>query len=224
MFVDPAIPGRYTAYEQMKLRALLRRGKTGEARGSMGYYDDEQNVQQYIDMAEGYDGALLIAALRQWLTEGAHVLELGMGPGKDLLLLAEHYAVTGSDSSQVFVDRFLAAHPDADVLVLDALSMATERKFDGLYSNKVLYHLQRDDLAAAFSAQARVLKPGGIALHSFWFGEHEEDTHGLHFAYYTETLLRAATGPEYEVLAVQRYAEMDEGDSLYVVLRRLAPG
>ena len=30
----------------------------------MSYYDDEKNVEQYIKMAEGYDGQLLINILR----------------------------------------------------------------------------------------------------------------------------------------------------------------
>ena len=53
----------------------------------MGYYDDPKNTQQYIEMAEGYDGRELIEALSRHLPAGATVLELGMGPGKDLDIL-----------------------------------------------------------------------------------------------------------------------------------------
>ena len=34
----------------------------------MAYYDDKKNVEQYIKMAEGYDGKLLIDELRKTLT------------------------------------------------------------------------------------------------------------------------------------------------------------
>lgn len=98
-------------------------------------------------MANGYDGKHLIAALRQVLPDGARVLELGMGLGKDLLLLAQHYTVTRSDSSTAFVERFRTAHPTADLLHLDAVTMQTDRRFDAIYSNKVLYHLTRAQLA-----------------------------------------------------------------------------
>jgi len=54
----------------------------------MNYFDKPENVESYIRMVEGYDGT-------------------------DLYLLARHFAVTGSDSSRVFVDRYKAAHPDA---------------------------------------------------------------------------------------------------------------
>ena len=69
--------------------------RTGEP--SVDYYDSEENVEQYIQMASGYDGKLLIDALRAYLPRGAKALELGMGPGKDLLLLKDRYRVTGSD-------------------------------------------------------------------------------------------------------------------------------
>ncbi len=75
------------------------------------FYDDESNVNDYIKMAEGFDGREFMPVLRQYLPDGAHVLELGMGPGKDLALLAEHFKVTGSDHSPVFVNRYLADHP-----------------------------------------------------------------------------------------------------------------
>jgi ubiquinone/menaquinone biosynthesis C-methylase UbiE len=70
----------------------------------MNYYDEIDNVREYIEMAEGYDGRELIEVLKQYLPKGASILELGMGPGKDLDLLSQTYQVTGSDNSQVFLD------------------------------------------------------------------------------------------------------------------------
>jgi hypothetical protein len=65
----------------------------------MVYFDDPRNVQNYIDMAEGYDGRELVDALTIFIETGAEVLELGMGPGVDLDLLSQYYQVTGSDTS-----------------------------------------------------------------------------------------------------------------------------
>ena len=42
-------------------------------------------------MAEGYDGSELIDELRNYLKDEASVLELGMGPGKDLDILNKYY-------------------------------------------------------------------------------------------------------------------------------------
>jgi len=185
----------------------------------MGYYDDPKNVEQYIEMAAEYDSRELIEALRRRLPEGATVLELGMGPGKDLAMLKETYRATGTDVSQVFVDRYLATHADADVFVLDAATLETDRVFDGIYSNKVLIHLTLEELAVSFRRQAEVLVSGGVALHSFWYGDAEEVYEGLRSVSYTEATLREAVGVALEVVEVVRYAEMEEGDSLYVVVR-----
>ena len=186
----------------------------------MGYYDSEENVQQYIAMADGYDGRDLVAKLGEYVPVGSTVLELGMGPGKDLALLGEHFQVTGSDASAVFVERYRAAFPAADVLLLDAVTLETDRRFDAIYSNKVLYHLSRQELAQSFQRQAEVLNANGILLHSFWLGEGEEDFSGLRSVYYTEESLREVIGEEYEVIEFGSYLEMEPDDSCYVVLKK----
>ncbi len=186
----------------------------------MNYYDDEKNVETYMTMAEGYDGRELVPILRQYVPDGAAVLELGMGPGKDVALLGEHYQVTGSDRSAVFVERYRIAHPDADVLQLDAVTLDTDRRFDALYSNKVLYHLTRDEMRQSLARQTAVLHDGGIALHTLWIGDGEEEMEGLSFTYYTEETLADVVGPAWEILLTQRYTEMDPDDSLIVVLRK----
>ena len=187
----------------------------------MGFYDDEENVEAYVQMAEGYDGRELVDVLKKHLPLGSTVLELGMGPGKDLALLAEAYAATGSDASEVFLRRYRQEHADADLLLLDAVTLATARRFDAIYSNKVLHHLTRAELAASFERQRAVLNDAGLLLHSFWYGTGEETIHGLRFTYYTEVTLRAVLDDGFEVVALERYQEMEEGDSLYILLRKV---
>jgi cyclopropane fatty-acyl-phospholipid synthase-like methyltransferase len=188
----------------------------------VGFYDTEEGVEQYVELAEGYDGAELIEVLRHHLPEGSRVLELGMGPGVDLDLLARTYEVTGSDSSQVFLDRYRADHPDADLLLLDARTLETERSFDAVFSNKVLHHLTREELRASLGEQTRLLPPGGLAMHSFWWGEEDEEPmQGLLFARYTESeLIDLISGIGYELAEMARYTEMEDDDSLWVVLRK----
>lgn len=186
----------------------------------MGFYDEMNNVKQYISMAEGYDGSSLIEILKKHLQEGSSVLELGMGPGKDLDLLKEVYQATGSDYSQLFVDLYLEKHPEAEVLQLDAVTLPTEKTFDGIYSNKVLQHLTVDELKRSIAKQAQALNEGGIVFHSFWYGDSEEDYDGLRFIYYTEALLKGLFEPSYELIMVERYTEEEENDSVYIMGRK----
>ena len=187
----------------------------------MVYFDDPRNVQNYIDMAEGYDGQDLVDALTIFLEAGAEVLELGMGPGVDLDLLSQHYQVTGSDTSRVFLDRYRGNHQGADLLLLDAETIQTSRRFAGIYSNKVLHHLSSEQLQTSFLRQQAILLPGGIALHSFWLGDGEEFIEGLRFRYYSEDYLHALVESNFTILESTRYKEFEADDSLNLILKKI---
>lgn len=186
----------------------------------MGFYDNEETANQYIAMAEGYDGKLLIAVMLGYVPNGAGVLEIGMGPGVDLDLLSEHYQATGSDNSEFFVDRYRDAHPGADLLVLDAVTLKTDRKFDCIYSNKVLHHLDDGELCESLQHQYGLLNEGGCVMHSFWQGDSVEELHGLNFFYRTELQLRSAFDSLFEVIKLVAYTELEDNDSLYVLARK----
>ncbi len=191
----------------------------------MAYFDDPKHVEEYIKMIEGYDGGEIVETFRRFVPEGSSVLELGTGPGKDLDMLAGHYSVIGSDSSQVFIDLYKKDHPEADLLVLDASTIRIERRFDAIYSNKVLMHLSEKDLVRSFRRQWEVLNPGGRMFHTFWSGEGEEFIEDLRFVYYTPEKMKklvadALSGRSFEIEAMKLYAEDKKDDSFYLVLRK----
>jgi len=121
----------------------------------MGFYDDKKTALQYIAMAVGYAREELIEVLKEHLPDGASVLELGMGPGVDLKLLEKYFRVTGSDTSQFFLDRYRDSHSDADLIHLDAVRLDTQRCFDCIYPNKVLHHLTTEELSASLGRHSR---------------------------------------------------------------------
>ena len=185
----------------------------------MGFFDTEKGVEQYIKMAEGYDGTEIIKILQEYLPTNSTVLELGMGPGKDLDILKKTYRVTGSDNSQIFLDKYREEHQDIDLLLLDAVAMKTERKFDCIYSNKVLHHLHKEDLVKSLQRQKEILNPNGIAFHSFWKGDKVEEFEGLLFTYYEPKDLKKIIGSDFDALGLATYTEMEKDDSFYAVLR-----
>ena len=186
----------------------------------MGIYDTVAGVERYVAMAEGIDGREHIAVLRELLADGSSVLELGMGPGKDLDILLESFAAVGSDNSQAFLDRYAANHPDADLRLLDAVSLEIEARFDAVYSNKVLHHLTIDELDASLLRQRDLVRPGGILLHTVWAGEGKENHEGLFVQLHTCETFCAAAPPDLELLECTPYAEFEPSDSLRIVLRR----
>jgi len=186
----------------------------------MGFFDQEKNVENYIEMALGYDGCELIEILKKYLPSGSRVLELGMGPAVDLNILNKTYQTTGSDSSKIFVNRYRAKNPSADLLELDAVTLETDRVFDCIYSNKVLHHLKRDDMILSLKRQKNLIEDDGLLFHSFWHGDKEEEMHGLRFVYYTMDQLEALFQADYQILDINQYREMEEGDSVYVCLKK----
>lgn len=185
-----------------------------------GYFDDIENVREYVELARGYDGRAIIERLRRHLAADATVLELGMGPGVDLDILARSFPVTGSDTSAVFLDRYREIHPDADLLILDALTLPTDRRFDVIYSNKVLHHLRREDLPVSLRRQREVLTERGTICHSFWRGTGEEEHHGMRFVSYTEDEVRGIVASDWDVLELGVYTEMADDDSILLIARK----
>lgn len=186
----------------------------------MGYFDYQKNVQDYIKMVDGFDGSELIKELKRHLKDGSTVLELGMGPGKDLDILKKSYQVTGSDNSEVFVDLYKKKNPDSNIMLLDAVTMKTKRKFDCIYSNKVLHHLTKSELDISFQNQLNILNDDGVLFHSFWYGDKEEYFKGLRFVYYTEASVKEIISDSWEVLEFKRYKELEKDDSFFIVLKK----
>jgi cyclopropane fatty-acyl-phospholipid synthase-like methyltransferase len=186
----------------------------------MGFYDEIETVQEYFKLAEGYDGKELIELLSQWIHPGMTLLEIGMGPGKDLDLLKEKYSVTGSDLSDVFLQLYKKKNETADLLKLDAVLIDTDRTFDVIYSNKVLHHLAGDRLQTSFENQHRVLNPNGIAFHSFWKGDKEGEFGGEKFYYYELDSVMDLFNNYFELLELKVYTKMENDDSFYVIVRK----
>ena len=101
-----------------------------------------------------------------------------------------------------------------------SVDFSINRSFDCIYSNKVLYHLSKADLRHSFTLQREHLNEAGLLMHSFWRGDSEETEQGLRFVYYTIDSLTEMIGPGFTVVETNRYAEMEDDDSLYVVLRK----
>ena len=186
----------------------------------MGYYDEAKNVNDYIKMAEGFDGQEFYDILIDYLDSESTVLELGMGPGKDVDIFSQRYKVTGSDYSQVFLDYYLEKNPEADLILLDAITMNTDRKFDCIYSNKVLYHLSREEMKNSLEHQYESLNNGGLIFHTLWYGDQEEEEfEGLNSVYYTESDLENMLQFRFEIIEMKRYKEFEDGDSIYFIAK-----
>jgi predicted SAM-dependent methyltransferase len=105
-------------------------------------------------------------------------------------------------------------------LHLDAKTLDTERTFDCIFSNKVLFHLPRQELRESFARQHEVLNNKGLLLHSLWHGNGEDEYSGLRLFYYTEQDIADLLGESWDILKIGRHAKMAVDDSVYVLARK----
>lgn len=188
----------------------------------MSYYDKPENVDEYIQMAEGFDGAELIKRLEKHLPANSTILELGSGPGKDLAILQKRYHVTGSDLSSPFIEKAKEKVPQIDFLQLDAVTLDTDRNFDCIYSNKVLHHLNWDELTRSLKRQFEQLNQQGLIAHSFWLGDGSSEIFkGLYVLSHDPQPLIELVNERFQVVDSYTYAEFDEGDSLFLIAKKV---
>lgn len=188
------------------------------------YYHTKESVEEYIKMASGHDGKQIIANLKKYLPADSQLLEIGTGPGTDWKLLQKHYQVVGSDQSAEFLNHLHTNIPEGKFLELDAATLLTGQLFDGIYSNKVLHHLEDEALLHSIKRQYEILKPGGIVCHTFWHGEESEIYNDLFVNYHTDKDIRSLFEDYFDQLLIQYYPEFEPGDSfLYIGKKREGP-
>lgn len=184
------------------------------------YYKTKESVDEYINLAKDVNGKQLIEKLEQVLPPNSVLLEIGSGPGTDWKILNKTFHVIGSDNSTEFLNHLVSKNPNGEFLELDAITLLTDKKFDGIYSNKVMHHLTDNELADSIKRQYEILNPNGIICHSFWKGEGSEIFKGLFVNYHNEVNLKEFHKAYFEILSIENYKEFEDEDSLLLLGRK----
>ena len=170
-------------------------------------------------MCDEYDGSELYYIIYNHLHENSTLLELGCGPGNDIIHLQKRYEVTGSDLSDEFLRRGKKRFSEVSFLKLDAVSIKTDKVFDCIFSNKVLHHLTLEDLKKSLKRQQDIIKLNGIFAHTFWQGEKEFTMEGMLFIYHNREKLLNLVSQYFTILEAYDYKEFEEGDSIFIVAK-----
>ncbi|MBR8534603.1 class I SAM-dependent methyltransferase [Carboxylicivirga sediminis] len=184
------------------------------------FFEKEENVRQYLEMTSEYDGTWFYEQFQKHIPTSGKILELGMGPGKDLDNIRQKYNVIGSDYSFVFAELYKRQHPEIKVMVLDAVTIKTKLHFDCIYSNKVMHHLTTSDFKQSLARQAEILNSKGLVLHTFWRGSGKDEFQGLLFQYYEQDELQQLFGEQFNIIHIASYQELKPDDSIIVVAQK----
>lgn len=145
------------------------------------------NAQDYVDMIRACESDPALTAFVGGLPAGAHVLDLGCGPGWAAARMAtEGFTVSATDATPEMVD-LAGAHAGVTARLATFDEISGEDIYDGIWANFSLLHAPRAALPRHLAALRQALKPGGLFHIGMKTGKGEQrDSLGRLYTYVTE--------------------------------------
>jgi SAM-dependent methyltransferase len=150
------------------------------SRRTLGHYD--ANAQSFWAGTRDHDVSQNLDALLRWLPSdrALRLLDLGCGPGRDLLALKQRgHVPVGLEGAARFVEM-ARAYSGCEVWQQDFLALRLPaRRFDGIYANASLFHVPAPQLPRVLGELHAALDEGGVLFASNprgddvggWYGE-----------------------------------------------------
>lgn len=189
--------------------------------GTVAWY--EANAEDFFQRTFGVGELPQLTEFADRLPEGARVLEVGCGAGRDAKVLSERgFRVTATEASPALA-ALARAYSGVDVQVMTFEAMAwPEASFDGIWACASLLHSPRAELPDLLLRLTRALAPGGLFFMSFKYGTEERDAVGRRFTDLDEAgataLLAEAGGLELISLQVSGDQRSDRAHERWISL------
>lgn len=146
--------------------------------------DYEDRAENFWERTREHDVSQNIDALLRWIrpATGARILDLGCGPGRDLMALRSRgHDPIGIDGCPSFVEM-ARAHSACDVWLQDFLQLSLPpHAFDGVYANATLFHVPRSELPRVLGEIRRCLTEDGVLFASIPRGDDQEGWSGSRY-------------------------------------------
>ena len=155
---------------------------------SIDYYN--QYANQYFENTVNLELDEILDDFITYLPEGAEIMDLGCGSGRDSLYFIEKgFDVTAVDGSSE-LSELAAIHIGQDVLTMKFNDLDFSNVFDGIWANASLFHIPPSELSEVMLKIHGSLKKGGILFMSFKYGDFEGNYEGRYFKYYRRKEIR----------------------------------
>ena len=143
------------------------------------------------------------------LPDGAHILDLGCGSGRDVkAFLDKGYKVTAIDGSSACC-KLAKETIGQDVLCMTFDELAFVQAFDGVWACASLLHVPYAELPGVFERIAETLKTDGILYASFKYGDFEGERNGRYFTDLTEERLMTLFKPTHCYEIIETFVTVD---------------
>jgi SAM-dependent methyltransferase len=125
----------------------------------------EANAERFWEGTRDHDVSQNLSAMLDAIGGAPphRILDLGCGPGRDLVTLrAMGHAPVGLDGCEAFV-RMALSRSGCEVLHQSFFDLRLPpASFDGVFANASLFHVPRAELGAVLAALRDALVPGGV--------------------------------------------------------------
>lgn len=143
------------------------------------YYNE--NINEFIDSTVSADVSNLYEIFLKYLDDGAVLLDLGCGSGRDTkAFLDMGYKVIATDGSMECCNAAKKI-TGQEVYCLDFAELNFCNHFDGIWACASLLHEKKRNLVMLFSHLSTMLKDNGVIYCSFKYGDCEGYRNGRFF-------------------------------------------
>ncbi len=159
--------------------------------------DHDITLKYYEENAEAFSEGTRLAEIGgprelflKELPEGARILDLGCGSGRDSRFFLERgYRVDAADGSEELC-RIASEYAGIPVRQMRFQELDDVGVYDGIWACASILHVPKAELPNVLERIARALKKGGILYTSFKNGDFEGVRNGRYFTDFTEETLR----------------------------------
>mgnify|MGYP003589639501 CR=1 FL=1 len=144
------------------------------------------------------------------LQEGARILDVGCGPGRDTLAFKNKgYQVDAIDYSEELVKKAtqLTGIP---VRLQSFYEIDADQAYDGIWACASLLHCERSRLVEVLQNMLRALKPHGVIYMSFKHGDLDREKDGRHFTDLNEVQVKELLNQWDDVSQLKQWITIDQ--------------
>ena len=175
---------------------------------TIDYYN--KYAEEFIALTFDVDMESLYKPFLAELQEGAKILDVGCGSGRDTLAFKNKgYQVDAIDYSEELVKKAtqLTGIP---VRLQSFYEIDADQAYDGIWACASLLHCERSRLVEVLQNMLRALKPHGVIYMSFKHGDLDREKEGRQFTDLDETQAKALLNTLHNVEQVQQWITLDQ--------------